>query len=54
MPPPTALQLAERKHRERRHQIRGLLLLALAILAFSLLRAGPHHVFTPQGWWRLW
>ncbi len=38
---------------ERRRQIRGLILLALAVLAFSLLRAHPHTVFTP-GWWRLW
>ncbi|MGD0442486.1 MAG: hypothetical protein ABSA39_00990 [Edaphobacter sp.] len=38
---------------ERRRQIRGLLLLGLAILIFSLLRAGPHTIFTP-GWWRLW
>ncbi len=38
---------------ERRRQVRGLLLLAVAILIFSLLRAGVHAVFTP-GWWRLW
>ncbi len=36
---------------ERRRQLRGLLLIAAAVLLFSLLRA--HHVFTP-GWWRLW
>jgi hypothetical protein len=39
--------------RERRRQIRGLLLLALAAILFAILRAGPHRVFTP-GWWRLW
>jgi hypothetical protein len=33
--------------------MRGLLLLALAILIFSLFRAGMHNIFTP-GWWRLW
>jgi hypothetical protein len=53
MPAPTAKQLTERKHYERRRHVRGLLLLALAILLFSLLRAGTHTIFTP-GWWRLW
>jgi hypothetical protein len=43
---------AAKRHERRRH-IRGLLLLALTVLAFSLLRAGLHNVFTP-GWWRLW
>jgi hypothetical protein len=38
---------------ERRRQVRGLLLLALAAVLFAILRAGPHHVF-PAGWWRLW
>jgi hypothetical protein len=42
-----------RRQTERRRQVRGLLLLALAILVFSLLRAGTHNIFTP-GWWRLW
>jgi hypothetical protein len=41
------------KRQERRRQIRGLLLLALSVLTFSLLRAGLHNIFTP-GWWRLW
>ncbi len=52
MPATTPTFSAERRL-ERRRQIRGLLLLALAILLFSLLRAGIHNVFTP-GWWRLW
>jgi hypothetical protein len=43
--------------RERRAQIRGLLYLALAAIAFSILRAtlhsGLHSVFN-RGWWRLW
>lgn len=39
--------------RERRMQVRGLLVLALLVLAVSLLRAVLHHEFGP-GWWRLW
>ncbi|HSY69890.1 MAG TPA: hypothetical protein VK813_14665 [Edaphobacter sp.] len=42
-----------RRQTERRRQVRGLLLIALAILLFSVLRAGTHNIFTP-GWWRLW
>ncbi len=38
---------------ERRRQVRGLLLLALAAIVFAILRAGLHNVFT-VGWWRLW
>jgi hypothetical protein len=38
---------------ERIRQIRGLMILALAVLLFSIWRAGFHNVFTP-GWWRLW
>jgi hypothetical protein len=41
------------KSTERAQQVRGLLLLALAALVFSILRAGVHRVFTP-GWFRLW
>jgi len=41
------------KRHERRRQIRGLLLLAVVVLVFSLYRAGLHNVFT-RGWWRLW
>jgi hypothetical protein len=40
-------------HVERRRQIRGLLVLAAAAIAFAILRANPHHVFI-LGWWRLW
>jgi hypothetical protein len=39
--------------KERRRQVRGLLLIALAVIALSILRAGIHRVFTP-GWWHLW
>jgi hypothetical protein len=39
---------------ERRNQLRGLIYLALAVLLFSLLRAGLRNVFTPAGWWRVW
>jgi hypothetical protein len=52
MPQPSAPFIA-RRLTERRRQVRGLLLLAFAILIFSVLRAGIHNVFTP-GWWRLW
>jgi hypothetical protein len=38
---------------ERRRQLRGLILLAIVVLVFSVLRTGVHRVFTP-GWWRLW
>jgi hypothetical protein len=41
------------EHLERRRQIRGLLLLALAAIVFAVFRAGIHNVFT-TGWWRLW
>jgi hypothetical protein len=41
------------EEQERRRQLRGLILLAIAVLVFSILRAGVHRVFTP-GWWRLW
>lgn len=51
---PSTKQLAERKQVERRRQVRGLLVLALAVLLFSLFRVGLHRVFTPSGWWRLW
>jgi hypothetical protein len=38
---------------ERRRQVRGLLLLAAAVLAFAVMRAGIARSFNP-GWWRLW
>jgi hypothetical protein len=41
------------EHLERRRQVRGLLLLALAAIVFAILHAGIHNVFT-RGWWRLW
>jgi hypothetical protein len=41
------------EHLERRRQVRGLLLLAIAAIVFAILRAGVHRVFT-IGWWRLW
>jgi hypothetical protein len=41
-----------RRQTERRRQIHGLLLVAIAILIFSLLLAGTHTIFTP-GWRRL-
>ncbi len=45
-------ELFHREAAERRRQLRGLLLLAIAAIAFILLRFGPARVFTP-GWWRL-
>lgn len=35
----------------RRRQVIGILLVAAAILVFTLLRANWHDLF-PQGWWR--
>ena len=49
----TASQPGPAQQMERRRQIRGLLLLAAAVLLFTILRAGLHRVF-PTGWWRLW
>lgn len=37
--------------RLRRQQVIGILLVAAAILVFTLLRANWHDLF-PQGWWR--
>ncbi len=54
MPLPPQPDSTQRKQAERRRQVRGLVLLAIAVLVFSLLRAGLHTVFTPHGWWRLW
>jgi hypothetical protein len=47
------VESAPARQLERRRQVRGLLLLALAAIAFAILRAGVPHVFT-VGWWRLW
>ena len=38
---------------ERDRQVRGLLYLALAVIAFVFWRTGLDRIFTP-GWWRLW
>jgi hypothetical protein len=40
------------RQQERRRQIRGLLLLAFAVLLITMLRR--HSVFFTPGWWRLW
>jgi hypothetical protein len=53
MAAPDPTQMSYSRQQERRRQVRGLLLLALAIFLFSLLRGGVHRIFTP-GWWRLW
>jgi hypothetical protein len=44
---------AQAELRERRSQIRALLVLALLAILFSIFRAGVHRVFG-AGWWRLW
>ena len=49
--PPTPAQQQQAYRRERRSQLRGLLLIAGAVLAFILYRARPLHLFHP-GWWR--
>ena len=41
--------MAVRELSERRRQVRGLVVLAVAVLVFSLLRAGVHRVFG-VGW----
>jgi hypothetical protein len=41
------------EQQERTRQLRGLVLIAVAIIVFSVLRFGAHRVFT-RGWWRLW
>lgn len=41
----------EALRRERRSQLRGLLLLALAVFVFLVLRARPLMLFHPN-WWR--
>jgi hypothetical protein len=46
-------RLADGLRQERKRQVRGLMLLAFAVLLFSILRAGLGNVFT-AGWWRLW
>ncbi|NYF78945.1 hypothetical protein [Granulicella arctica] len=52
--PPSTLRAPETPEiKERRRQARGLLLIAFAVLAASVLRAGVHRVFT-TGWWHLW
>jgi hypothetical protein len=42
-----------REHIERRRQLRGLLILALIVIALSIARAGLGRVFPPS-WWHLW
>jgi fatty acid desaturase len=41
----------ERERDQRRSLLRGLLWLVLAVLVFSVARAGLHNVFV-HGWWR--
>ncbi|WP_260706508.1 hypothetical protein [Edaphobacter flagellatus] len=59
MPPPARSSQSSPASREknlqleRLRQLRGLMLLAFAVIAFSMWRFGFSHIFTP-GWWRLW
>jgi hypothetical protein len=43
----------ERERRQRRSLVRGLVLLAVLALGWSVARAGMERVFV-QGWWRQW
>jgi hypothetical protein len=45
------MSAADGPERLRRRQILGILLIAAAILLFTLLRADWHGIF-PRGWWR--
>ena len=49
--PPPPIEDPGLARRYRRRQVLGLVLLALAILVFALLRADRHALFAP-GWWR--
>ncbi len=42
---------AEQTRRYRRNQVFGLLMVAAAILIWTLLRTNPKWIF-PPGWWR--
>jgi len=55
---PASTRPSESKHdtrlkRERIRQLRGLMLLAFAVIFFSIWRFGFDRVFTPE-WWCLW
>ncbi len=43
----------EQRRLFRRNQAIGVLLIALAVLVYRLLRTPSGWIF-PQGWWRLW
>ena len=54
MPPPKLSQPEkDTLARQRRSQVRGLLVLAAVALLFAVVRAGVTRAFNP-GWWRLW
>ncbi len=48
-----ATHLREREAKERHSVLRGLVLLAIAVLLVSLVRAGMGRAFS-TGWWRQW
>jgi len=45
--------LAAREALERRSLVRGLMVLAVVVLVFSVARAGWGRAFVP-GWWKQW
>jgi hypothetical protein len=54
MPARNSPETGKEMHAEqRRRQVRGLLLLAVAAMLFAVLHAGVTRAFNP-GWWRLW
>jgi hypothetical protein len=53
MPAPEPTNSTALRQAERRRQIRGLLLLAFAVILIGLFHADRHVIF-PPGWWRLW
>jgi fatty acid desaturase len=43
----------EQRRLFRRNQIFGLLIAAVLVIMWTLLRTNPAWIF-PKGWWRLW
>ena len=46
-------ELKKRENHERRSMFRGLILLAILVLLFAVVRAGMGRAF-PSGWWHRW
>lgn len=45
--------IAPEQRELRRRQVIGLVWIAIALLLFSVVRAGSHAILLPR-WWRLW